>query len=84
MSHCPVGCKGIAIGDGEWSGCDCSGDDGRLCDCPHHGCTDGCGHEAQIKKHEATIKAIVEWLEANQPDVFRRGLWDAIRITKES
>lgn len=24
------------------------------------------------------IKAIVQWLEANQPDVFRRGLWDVI------
>lgn len=27
---------------------------------------------------ESRLAAIVEWLEANQPDVFRRGLWDAI------
>jgi len=27
---------------------------------------------------ENTIRAMVQWLEANQPDVFRRGLWDAI------
>lgn len=24
------------------------------------------------------LSAVVKWLEANQPDVFRRGLWDAI------
>lgn len=24
------------------------------------------------------IAAIIKWLEENQPDVFRRGLWDAI------
>ena len=36
--------------------------------------------EAVIERdrHEATIRAISGWLEANQPDVFRRGLWDAI------
>ena len=27
---------------------------------------------------EAKIVAMVGWLEGNQPDVFRRGLWDAI------
>jgi hypothetical protein len=27
---------------------------------------------------EAKLRAIVRWLEANQEDVFRRGLWDAI------
>lgn len=27
---------------------------------------------------ERRLEAIVIWLEANQPDVFRRGLWDAI------
>ena len=30
------------------------------------------------KKHERTIAAMTAWLEKNQPDVFRRGLWDAI------
>ena len=24
------------------------------------------------------LAAIVKWLEDNQPDVFKRGLWDAI------
>ena len=27
---------------------------------------------------EAKLTAIVHWLEKNQPDVFSRGLWDAI------
>ena len=27
---------------------------------------------------EDKITRIVEWLEKNQPDVFKRGLWDAI------
>lgn len=27
---------------------------------------------------EQRLAAMVKWLEANQPDVFRRGLWDAI------
>ena len=30
------------------------------------------------KKHERTIAAMTAWLETNQPDVFRRGLWDVI------
>jgi hypothetical protein len=30
---CPDGCQGIAIGDGNFSGCACSG---KGCDCPHH------------------------------------------------
>ena len=29
-------------------------------------------------KLEAKLSAIVKWLEKNQEDVFRRGLWDAI------
>ncbi len=28
-----------------------------------------------------TTKSIIEWLEANQPDVFQRGLWDAVPNT---
>ena len=30
------------------------------------------------KAHERTIAAMTAWLEKNQPDVFSRGLWDAI------
>lgn len=30
------------------------------------------------EQYAARLVAITEWLEANQPDVFRRGLWDAI------
>ena len=30
------------------------------------------------ESYRAKLTAIVVWLEANQPDVFRRGLWDAI------
>lgn len=26
----------------------------------------------------ANVRCMVLWLEANQPDVFRRGLWDAL------
>ena len=37
---------------------------------------------ARLLRHgiEATeaLTAITKWLETNQPDVFRRGLWDAI------
>lgn len=33
-------------------------------------------------KAEAAVRAIVPWLEANQPDVFRRGLWDAIHAAR--
>jgi len=39
-------------------------------------------HAAQgerIVDLERKIKATVEWLETNQPDVFGRGLWDAIQ-----
>jgi hypothetical protein len=25
------------------------------------------------------LKAMTRWLEKNQPDVFRRGLWDAVK-----
>jgi len=32
----------------------------------------------RVKELERTTKAIVGWLEKNQPDVFQRGLWDAI------
>jgi len=27
---------------------------------------------------KAKLAAVIEWLEQNQPDVFKRGLWDAI------
>lgn len=29
------------------------------------------------------LAAVVRWLEANQPDAFQRGLWDALPNTKE-
>jgi len=32
----------------------------------------------QEKRLEARLAAIILWLEQNQPDVFSRGLWDAI------
>jgi hypothetical protein len=31
--RCPPGCRGIEIGDGNSSGCECPGDG---CDCPQH------------------------------------------------
>ena len=34
------------------------------------------------KAHERTLAAMTAWLEKNQPDVFRRGLWDAITANK--
>ena len=36
-------------------------------------------------EHElaSRLTAIVRWLEANQPDVFRRGLWDAINAATQ-
>jgi hypothetical protein len=39
--------------------------------------------ELRQLQHENTklrrrVSSIMRWLEANQPDVFRRGLWDAI------
>lgn len=33
---------------------------------------------ARIAELEGKLAAIVKWLEENQPDVFRRGLWDEI------
>lgn len=33
---------------------------------------------APVAVIEARLSAIVRWLEKNQPDVFKRGLWDAI------
>lgn len=35
------------------------------------------------KKLSFTISAMIQWLEQNQPDVFSRGLWDAIIFPKE-
>ena len=34
--------------------------------------------EAEHAKAELRIKAIIEWLEKNQPNVFSRGIWDAV------
>lgn len=43
-----------------------------------------CVKEALNAEHERDVlerklRSIVLWLEQNQPDVFRRGIWDAIR-----
>ena len=54
--------------------------------CPHWGnhTSDGrdlvCwyGGPDRFNRDEKTIRAMVAWLEANQPDVFKRGMWDAI------
>ena len=32
----------------------------------------------RLRKCEAKLSAIVDWLEENQEDVFTRGLWEAI------
>ena len=36
------------------------------------------GMEARVAELEAKLTAIAAWLETNQPDVFKRGLWEAI------
>lgn len=33
----------------------------------------------RIEELEGKVKAMAEWLEKNQPDVFQRGIWDAIK-----
>ena len=39
--------------------------------------------DARVSSLETSIGVMVAWLEENQPDVFRRGLWDALRESKE-
>ena len=34
--------------------------------------------EQHIETLEAKLSAMTKWLEVNQPDVFKRGLWEAI------
>jgi hypothetical protein len=34
----------------------------------------------RVRELETRLAAMTAWLEANQPDVFRRGIWDALRI----
>ena len=34
--------------------------------------------KAEKERLKTTIKAVVQWLEKNQLDVFKRGLWDAV------
>jgi chromosome segregation ATPase len=38
--------------------------------------------EDRVAELEGTVRAMVEWLEADEPSVFRRGLWDAISAAK--
>jgi hypothetical protein len=33
---------------------------------------------AKVERLEATVKAMVEWLEGKELSVFSRGLWDAV------
>lgn len=33
---------------------------------------------------EQRLAAVTRWLEANQPDVFKRGIWDAVTAAKVS
>jgi len=33
------------------------------------------GYVAALERH---LEVMVKWLEKNQPDVFRRGIWNAI------
>jgi len=44
--------------------------------------TDGQSEQAKTLL-EAKLAAVIEWLEQNQPDVFNRGLWDAIEKASE-
>jgi len=39
---------------------------------PHSECAE------EISNLTKKISVMVAWLEANQPDVFRRGIWDAL------
>lgn len=39
--------------------------------------------EARVEECEMIITAMTQWLEKQQPDVFRRGLWDAIAEGKK-
>lgn len=32
----------------------------------------------ELERQSAIIRRMAEWLEKNQPDVFQRGLWEAI------
>jgi len=34
--------------------------------------------EREIDRLKLKINVIIKWLEQNQPDVFSRGMWDAI------
>jgi hypothetical protein len=38
----------------------------------------------RLRTVERRTKAIVGWLEVMQPDVFKRGLWDAISTADEA
>lgn len=39
--------------------------------------------EAERDALRATLRAIVEWLERNRPEVWREGIWDAIRAARK-
>lgn len=39
---------------------------------------------SRIEQQAAKLTGVVGWLETNQPDVFQRGLWDAINASTAS
>jgi hypothetical protein len=39
---------------------------------------------ADLAAAEKRIAAIITWLEKNQPNVFRRGIWDAVAASSQS
>ena len=41
------------------------------------------GKNEQIADLTAKLEAMVKWLEKNQPDVFKRGIWDALTGQQE-
>ena len=38
----------------------------------------------RLRVCEQRLADVVRWLEANQPDVFRRGIWDALTPNNQS
>jgi len=72
-------------------GCGCTDDDPRECikrrDYDNPADIDPCpcdchNHEPEVyrvEELEGKLTRMVKWLEDNQPDVFSRGIWDAIR-----
>ena len=41
-------------------------------------CAEAADQIERLKRDGKTMRAMIRWLKENQPDVFRRGIWDAI------